>query len=445
MDRVKWNDFMEILSDDLNRSGDYLIEGFQAMVSDFITNCDVTVGLAVTAQAVPDMSVYVKSGRLYQQGKQGTLEADSNALVIAAAHNTYPRIDRIVAQYQELEDLPETRNVMVDVVSRNIAQQTVKTRIAGTIAFQVLQGVAAASPVPVNVPEGWVALAKINVPANVTTIQQSNIISEAPRLFGLLNHNHNGAGGGQKISYKDLTDTPALVTIRDIQSNIDDHDKDANAHSAVINKHNTNASAHSDFKGATASAVGKRGMVPAPAKGKQNAVLAGNGEWKDADSIDMTPVGDVVFRPFLKAGYVKANGATVNRADYPRLVAFATANNLWTSSPSTEPWKFGRGNGSSTMVLPNYVGRFIQGGDSCDVKQSGLPNITGWVAIGAEVYEQYIGGAFWINDDAAPVEGHADGDNNGNIGFDASRVNPIYGRSSIVQPPSIQLIPQLRY
>ena len=95
------------------------------------------------------------------------------------------------------------------------------------------------------------------------------------------------------------------------------------------------------------------------------------------DNLDMTPVGDVVFRPFLKAGYVKANGATVNRADYPRLVKFATDNNLWTDSPSTEPWKYGRGNGSTTMVLPNYVGRFIQGGDNSKILAAGLPNIEG--------------------------------------------------------------------
>lgn len=221
MDRVKWNDFMEILSDDLDRSGEYLINGFSNMVSDFITNADATVGLSVTAQAVPDMSVYVKAGRLYQQGRQGTLEADSSKLTIAAAHNSYARIDRIVAQYQEVEDLPETRNVMTDVVSRNIVQQTVKTRIAGTVVFQVLQGVPAAVPVPVTVPDGWISLAKVNVPANVAQIQQSNIVDDAPKLLGFFNHNHNGAGGGQKISYKNLTDTPAIATQAEVEAGTD--------------------------------------------------------------------------------------------------------------------------------------------------------------------------------------------------------------------------------
>ena len=246
-------------------------------------------------------------------------------------------------------------------------------------------------------------------------------------------------------------DPTALATMGYVQSNIDTHNKDANAHSAAINKHNTNASAHSDFKGASASAAGKRGMVPAPAQNKQNAVLAGNGEWLDADFIDMTPVGDVVFRPFLKAGYVKANGATVNRADYPRLVAFANANNLWTDSPSTEPWKYGRGNGSTTMVLPNYVGRFIQGGDNIQVLSAGLPNIEGEIAaVGPNEFKFGLGYGAFVSKIIVNSYGKIDNQTTNSkrsdgMLFDASKSNPLYGSSTTVQPPSIVLIPQLRY
>ena len=169
--------------------------------------------------------------------------------------------------------------------------------------------------------------------------------------------------------------------------------------------------------------------------------------------LDLTPVGDIVFRPYLKRGYVKANGATVNRADYPHLVKFATDNNLWTDSPSTEPWKYGRGNGSTTMVLPNYVGRFIQGGDNIGIKQAGLPNIAGsaapqlnagfieingtpntWgcFAAGNTLYNHYC--AY-----TPKVSGGKD------LLFNASSSNAIYGASNTVQPPAIQLIPQLRY
>ena len=166
------------------------------------------------------------------------------------------------------------------------------------------------------------------------------------------------------------------------------------------------------------------------------------------DNLDMTPVGDVVFRPFLKAGYVKANGATVNRADYPRLVAFANANNLWTDSPSTEPWKYGRGNGSTTMVLPNYVGRFIQGGDNATVLAAGLPNITGTFtgsAVTSAALWGVAGACLGTKTSGSAAVTVKDGAGDLDFVFDASKANPIYGASSTVQPPSIALIPQLRY
>ncbi|MEG2344106.1 MAG: phage tail protein, partial [Acidaminococcaceae bacterium] len=48
-----------------------------------------------------------------------------------------------------------------------------------------------------------------------------------------------------------------------------------------IQDHNTNASAHSDMVGATATSAGKRGMLPAPAIGDDKAFFAGDGTWKE--------------------------------------------------------------------------------------------------------------------------------------------------------------------
>ena len=163
------------------------------------------------------------------------------------------------------------------------------------------------------------------------------------------------------------------------------------------------------------------------------------------EAFDNTPVGDVAFRPFLKAGYVKANGATVNRADYPRLVAFANANNLWTTNPANEPWKFGQGNGSTTMVLPNYVGRFIQGGDTTGTKQAGLPNITGEIG---DFHTNNIieKGAFKFSRESRLERGGPSGKEVYIcMSFDASRCSNIYGASTTVQPLTVVLIPQLRY
>ena len=165
----------------------------------------------------------------------------------------------------------------------------------------------------------------------------------------------------------------------------------------------TAVSVNTDYKTATEGSILNDGTASFRVKfldqsmSKADLVIAGKVEAETgADNIKlMTPlrvkeaisaqtadiegiaIGDVVYRPYLRQGYVKANGATVNRSDYPRLVDFANQNNLWTNSPNTEPWKFGRGNGSTTMVLPNYIGRFIQGGDTTGIKQAGLPNITG--------------------------------------------------------------------
>lgn len=93
-----------------------------------------------------------------------------------------------------------------------------------------------------------------------------------------------------------------------------------------------------------------------------------------AAQVQGIPVGDVVYRPFLMTGYVKANGATVNRSDYPNLVTFANNNNLWTSNPASEPWKYGVGNGSTTMVLPDYRNRFIEGSDNVSILSGKLTN-----------------------------------------------------------------------
>lgn len=184
------------------------------------------------------------------------------------------------------------------------------------------------------------------------------------------------------------------------------------------------------------------------------------------DMRDNSCVGDIVFRPFTKTGYLACNGQTVNRADYPRLVAFVTSNNLWTSNQTNEPWKFGQGDSSTTMVLPDYQNRVVQGGASPAKLEAGLPNITAqWIA-------QDYTNANDINQDknsikpnttyqlesAASVITWTDGIRpdvqykegvgqrvQGTNRFDASKSDPIYGNSNTVQPPAIVLIPQIKY
>lgn len=116
--------------------------------------------------------------------------------------------------------------------------------------------------------------------------------------------------------------------------------------------------------------------------------------WIITDIRDSTCIGDIIYRPILKRGYVKLNGATVQRTDYPRLVQYATENNLFTANNSVEPWKFGNGDGETTFVLPDYRNRVIQGRDNVGIIEAGLPNIEGYFRADDSTYA-ILGGSFF--------------------------------------------------
>lgn len=172
-------------------------------------------------------------------------------------------------------------------------------------------------------------------------------------------------------------------------------------------------------------------------------VTDGDVTWVVESVNDMIPVGDIVFRPFLKTGYVKANGATVNRADYPRLVQFATDNALWGDAV----YQFGTGDGSTTMVLPNYQDRFIEGGSSPAVLSAGLPNATGQFNTETCYKGNTPSGVFHVTSEGTSpfTTGSAENYRYRYISFSLANSNAIYGNSSTVQPPAIKLIPQIKY
>ncbi len=315
MHRVKFNDYAELLSDDLNNNNAYLYNGLITTISDFIAANDCVSGLEVTAQAVPDMTVYVKSGRIYQNGYQGLLEADlTTPLTIAPASASQPRIDLICAKYEEVEDEPEIRNVLTDVVSRNVSQVEVKTRIASSIAFQVVGGTAAAEPTVPTTPEGWVALAKVTVPANTSVIQQSNIVDMRPKIINIYQHDHSGGANGAKLDYNNLENLPDL----------------------------------GPFKGATSSAAGNKGMVPTPAQGKQNALLAGDGSFHDIATTeqakamidDISPMTALKVKQLIDALLNKAGGVAgldVAAKLISDLYDFATTSEAQGGTNTTKP------------------------------------------------------------------------------------------------------------
>ena len=172
--------------------------------------------------------------------------------------------------------------------------------------------------------------------------------------------------------------------------------------------------------------------------------------WIIDDLRDGTPVGAVRGSLYLPAGYIKANGATVQRADYPRLVALADKHNLWTDDTAANAGLFGRGDSVATMVLPNWTDRMVQlaGDDAGASVAVGLPNITGEFQWGKGVEGLgYCKGALDTFGFAARGDGGHMNTVSNLLGFklDASRSNLIYGASNTVQPAAIKLIPVIRY
>lgn len=155
---------------------------------------------------------------------------------------------------------------------------------------------------------------------------------------------------------------------------------------------------------------------------------------------------------FVPAGYVKLEGATVDRSNYPRLVALANKYSLWTADTANNPGKFGNGNGSTTMVLPNWTGRMAQFAATAGGKvDAGLPNITGGINVlafatgyvaqgtGGLVSSATTGITAWDSVMTSGAKTH------GTMSINASNVNSLYGSSTTVQPPAINTFAIMRY
>ena len=81
------------------------------------------------------------------------------------------------------------------------------------------------------------------------------------------------------------------------------------------------------------------------------------------------------------------------------------------------------------------------------VTPAGLPNIkgnTGYLYYPSN--EGYtVSDAFYKGKNGTVTQAYATGYNEPVLSFDASRSNSIYGKSETVQPPSISLVPQIKY
>ena len=186
--------------------------------------------------------------------------------------------------------------------------------------------------------------------------------------------------------------------------------------------------------------------------------------WIIDDVRDGARVGDIILRPTLRDGYVKANGATVKASEYPRLLAWVQESNMTVTAEQykTDCSKYVYYSAQDRLTLPNATGRVLQGGETVKSVEAGLPNITyridsagfgygGWTGnkLTHLLASEYTDGAIHLSKPLTNRQTWQAEPNGGalikDVTFDASKSNPIYGRSETVQPPALTMIAQIKY
>lgn len=179
-------------------------------------------------------------------------------------------------------------------------------------------------------------------------------------------------------------------------------------------------------------------------------VTDGNAVWILDDVRDGARVGDIILRPTLRDGYIKANGATVKGSEYPRLLAWVQEAGMTVTAEqyAQDCSKYVYDEAQDKLTLPNAVGHVLQGGETVKSVGAGLPNIKGSFSghlLGYQAESTHSDGAFYLTGHS---ERQAEGGGWANMpifNFDASKSNPIYGASDTVQPPALSLIAQIKY
>lgn len=204
--------------------------------------------------------------------------------------------------------------------------------------------------------------------------------------------------------------------------------------------------------GATESAAGTSGNVPAPQAGQNDFFLRGDGTWAVSAGL---PLGHFFTWPFSTPpdGSIIVNGSTYSRTLYADLWTYISSKSDWVKTESE--WQsiasanggycpyYSDGNGSTTFRTPKfapYQKIALASGDAGKYYGAGLPNITGksWSATWRG-FTDVSYGAFYstIENPSATAGSSIQADyNNDWWNFDASRSNSIYGNSTTVTPES---------
>ena len=165
---------------------------------------------------------------------------------------------------------------------------------------------------------------------------------------------------------------------------------------------------------------------------------------------DGARVGDIILRPTLRDGYVKANGATVKASEYPRLLAWAQEAGMTVTAEqyAQDCSKYVYDAAQDKLTLPNATGRVLMGGEQVKSIEAGLPNIKGAHEFHMNALANYGAGAMTSRSANTRDYSLAESQNSNTLvtlDLDASRSNPIYGASDTVQPPAIKMLPIIRY
>ena len=177
-------------------------------------------------------------------------------------------------------------------------------------------------------------------------------------------------------------------------------------------------------------------------------ITDGSAVWIVDDVRDGARVGDIILRPILRDGYVKSNGATVKASEYPRLLAWVLASNMTVTAQqyAQDCSKYVYDRAQDRLTLPNATGHVLMGGEHVRSVEAGLPNITGTMFFNERHSGVPSSGVFRQENTPSSATYHTPGDgHNTTVFFDASRSNPIYGRSDTVQPPALTMIAQIKY
>lgn len=147
------------------------------------------------------------------------------------------------------------------------------------------------------------------------------------------------------------------------------------------------------------------------------------------------PPGTIEYfaMPTPPEGYLKADGAEVERATYPDL--FDAIGTM-----------FGVGNGETTFNLPDLIDRFAEGSHRPGRKlEAGLPNVSGGMSPTGLTSVSNTYGAFY-NELSNTTDYRSDVREGYGVrwGFNASRSSSIYGASQTVQPAALTLLPCIK-